>query len=80
MTVYFDYPARRSRIDYDPVPHMPPKSFVRRYDKGAPPSPATQPPPPSPPPPPLPLPPPPKASSPPPPPSFPPPPQASSGW
>ena len=34
MTVYFDFPARRSRIDYDPVPHMPPKSFVRRYDKG----------------------------------------------
>ncbi len=51
MTVYFDYPARRSRIDYDPVPHMPPKSFVRRYDKGAPPSPAPSPPPTSPPPP-----------------------------
>lgn len=26
--------ARRSRIDYDLVPHMPPKSFVRRYDLG----------------------------------------------
>ena len=26
--------ARRSRVDYEPVPHMPPKSFVRRYDLG----------------------------------------------
>jgi len=34
MTVYYDYDARRVRIDYDPVPHMPPKSFVRRYDLG----------------------------------------------
>lgn len=32
MTVHYDHPARRVRIDYDPVPHMPPKSFVRRYD------------------------------------------------
>jgi hypothetical protein len=32
MTVHYDYAARRARIDYDPVPHMPPKSFVRRYD------------------------------------------------
>lgn len=32
MTVHYDHPARRARIDYDPVPHMPPKSFVRRYD------------------------------------------------
>ena len=34
MTVYYDYPNRRARIDYEPVPHMPPKSFVRRYDVG----------------------------------------------
>jgi hypothetical protein len=34
MTVHYDYTARRARIDYDPVPHMPPKSFVRRYDIG----------------------------------------------
>ena len=34
MTVYYDFDARRARIDYDPVPHMPPKSFVRRYDLG----------------------------------------------
>jgi len=34
MTVYYDYSSRRARIDYDPVPHMPPKSFVRRYDLG----------------------------------------------
>ena len=34
MTVYYDYAARRARIDYDPVMHMPPKSFVRRYDLG----------------------------------------------
>lgn len=34
LTVYYDYDARRARIDYDPVPHMPPKSFVRRYDLG----------------------------------------------
>ena len=34
MTVYYDYTARRTRIDYEPVPHMPPKSFVRRYDLG----------------------------------------------
>ena len=34
MTVYYDYTARRARIDYAPVPHMPPKSFVRRYDIG----------------------------------------------
>ena len=32
MTVYYDYTNRRARIDYDPVAHMPPKSFVRRYD------------------------------------------------
>lgn len=32
MTVHYDHTARRARIDYDPVPHMPPKSFVRRYD------------------------------------------------
>ena len=32
--VYYDFDARRARIDYDPVPHMPPKSFVRRYDLG----------------------------------------------
>ena len=34
MTVHYDYDARRVRIDYDPVPHMPPKSFVRRFDLG----------------------------------------------
>ena len=34
MTVHYDYSARRARVDYDPVPHMPPKSFVRRYDMG----------------------------------------------
>ena len=34
LTVYYDFDARRARIDYDPVPHMPPKSFVRRYDLG----------------------------------------------
>lgn len=34
MTVHYDYPSRRARIDYEPVPHMPPKSFVRRYDIG----------------------------------------------
>ena len=34
LTVHYDYPARRARFDYDPVPHMPPKSFVRRYDLG----------------------------------------------
>ena len=34
MTVFYDFDARRARIDYDPVPHMPPKSFVRRYDLG----------------------------------------------
>ena len=34
MTVYYDYTARRARLDYSPVPHMPPKSFVRRYDLG----------------------------------------------
>jgi len=34
VTVYYDYEARRARIDYDSVPHMPPKSFVRRYDLG----------------------------------------------
>ena len=34
MTVHYDYKARRARLDYDPVPHMPPKSFVRRYDLG----------------------------------------------
>ena len=32
--MYYDFDARRARIDYDPVPHMPPKSFVRRYDLG----------------------------------------------
>ena len=32
MTVHYDYTNRRARIDYDPVPHMPPKSYVRRYD------------------------------------------------
>merc|ERR1711871_851850 len=26
--------GRRARIDYEPVPHMPPKSFVRRYGLG----------------------------------------------
>eukprot|EP00967_Tisochrysis_lutea_P149370 scaffold286992_cov31-Tisochrysis_lutea.AAC.2 len=26
--------GRRARFDYDRVPHMPPKSFVRRYDLG----------------------------------------------
>ena len=34
MRVHYDYEARRARIDYEPVPHMPPKSFVRRYDLG----------------------------------------------
>ena len=34
MTVHYDYTNRRARIDYDPVPHMPPKAFVRRYDLG----------------------------------------------
>ena len=34
FTVHYDHPARRARIDYEPVPHMPPKSFVRRYDIG----------------------------------------------
>ena len=34
MVVHYDYTARRARIDYEPVPHMPPKSFVRRYDLG----------------------------------------------
>lgn len=34
LTVHYDYAMRRVRIDYDPVPHMPPKSFVRRYDLG----------------------------------------------
>ena len=34
MTVHYEYTARRARIDYEPVPHMPPKSFVRRYDVG----------------------------------------------
>lgn len=34
MTVHYDYDARRARLDYDPVPHMPPKSYVRRYDLG----------------------------------------------
>lgn len=32
MTVHYDHAARRARVDYDPVPHMPPKSYVRRYD------------------------------------------------
>mmetsp|Transcript_19213 Transcript_19213/g.61307 ORF Transcript_19213/g.61307 Transcript_19213/m.61307 type:complete len:230 (+) Transcript_19213:65-754(+) len=33
LTVYYDFPARRSRVDYDGVaPHEPPKAFVRRYD------------------------------------------------
>ena len=30
MTVYYDFTARRARVDYDPVPHMPPKSFGAR--------------------------------------------------
>merc|ERR1711920_334000 len=34
MTIYYDYSERRARVDYDAVPHMPPKSFVRRYDLG----------------------------------------------
>lgn len=34
MTVYYDFPARRARLDFEPVPHTPPKSFVRRYDLG----------------------------------------------
>ena len=34
MAVYYDYASRRARIDYEPVPHMPPKSYVRRYDLG----------------------------------------------
>ncbi len=34
LSVHYDYAARRARIDYEPVPHMPPKSFVRRYDLG----------------------------------------------
>ena len=34
MSVHYDYSSRRARIDYEPVPHMPPKSYVRRYDLG----------------------------------------------
>jgi hypothetical protein len=34
LSVHYDYTARRARIDYEPVPHMPPKSYVRRYDHG----------------------------------------------
>ena len=34
LMVHYDYDARRARLDYEPVPHMPPKSFVRRYDLG----------------------------------------------
>ena len=34
LSVHYDYTARRARIDYEPVPHMPPKSYVRRYDLG----------------------------------------------
>ena len=34
MSVHYDYSSRRARIDYQPVPHMPPKSYVRRYDLG----------------------------------------------
>ena len=34
MSVHYDYSLRRARIDYEPVPHMPPKSYVRRYDLG----------------------------------------------
>ncbi|KAL1496092.1 hypothetical protein AB1Y20_014718 [Prymnesium parvum] len=34
LTVHYDFEQRRARFDYDPLPHMPPKSFVRRYDLG----------------------------------------------
>ena len=34
MSVHYDYSSRRARIDFEPVPHMPPKSYVRRYDLG----------------------------------------------
>ena len=30
LHTYYDFEARRARFDYAPVPHMPPKSFVRR--------------------------------------------------
>lgn len=34
MTVHYDYSNRRARVDFHPMPHMPPKVFVRRYDSG----------------------------------------------